>query len=244
MIKLATNLFLIFPPGAGGNHLANMLSMHPKFSNRFTDMSAITSVKTVTGCMPINNHADYMYNMLRFYDYKFKEQAPIQAVDAHFCDLQNLQSENLKKYMPTIINRYGTYILCAHAMEYYHGKQKKDIEAMADSTFCLFTAPTKKNKVLYERTQTGIWANGERTTEKKYDKATFAKLNKINEDDIFQLDTDLFYSITGYEYIEKTIKYNLGLDLPKCCEDMHIMYMDRQTKIYPQTIMGTTVDIK
>ena len=232
MIKLRNNLFLIFPPGAGGNHLANMLSMHVKFSNRFTDMSAITSGETFTGYIPINTHADYMYNMLRFYDYKFNDQTAIEKAEAHFCDLQNLQLENLKKYMPIIINRYGTYILCAHAMEYHIRKKSKDIEEMADSIFCLFTVPTIENKLIYERTQTDIWVRGEATLVENYDKTNFAKLNAINEDDIFQIDTNLFFSITGYEYIAQTIKENLGLDLPKCCEDMHIMYMDRQTKIY------------
>jgi hypothetical protein len=29
------NLFVIFPPGLGGNHLANILSLDPKFSKRF-----------------------------------------------------------------------------------------------------------------------------------------------------------------------------------------------------------------
>ena len=79
---------------------------------------------------------------------------------------------------------------------------------------------------------TGIWAKGESSISYDkikinllYRKEIFAKKNKIDPNNIFTLDTDIFYTIKGYDYLHDIIKTNLGIELPNICRKMHTQYI-------------------
>ena len=244
MLKLEKNLFLIFPPGTGGNHLANMLSMKRSFSPRFTNIPE-KSKAAVPYLTSVNSHEEYVDVMLKSYEFHFDRKPITNEIPslAHFSDLENLQPEIIKKFTDKILNSTGTYIFCAHAVEYAITKYKKSIEDFNKNIYCVFSLPTEKNLLALNRMRNGPWYQEKVLTE-YYTKEGFSNIvptffwdlipekqkdsYRINKDTIFEMDTDLFYDVSGYQYIVETIKANLGITLPKCCKTMHTLYMEHQ----------------
>ena len=217
------NLFLIFPPGCGGNHLANLLCTHPSFAPRYS-------------------HTDYVNDLQLKYKHFFgsKVSKGEFGCTAHFSDLENLQREHLNKFQDKIINQSKPYIFCSHAAEYLIGNQEGILNSYDKKIFCLFSNPSGSNKLVNHRMRTGAWFLGEpddiifRGTLVKdlYVKETFSKKGNIDPDKIFTLDTDLYYDLNGYTYIFNIIKDNLGIELPDFCETMHRQYIEYSSIIF------------
>jgi hypothetical protein len=244
MLKLEKNLFLIFPPGTGGNHMANMLSMKRSFSPRFTEIPK-KSKAAVPDITSVNSHKEYVDVMLKSYQFHFDKNPISDKIlsPAHFSDLENLQNNSLEKFKTKILNSTGTYIFCAHAVEYAISKYKKCLEDFNNNIYCVFSLPTERNLLALNRMTNGLWYQ-EKVLAEYYTKEGFSNIvptlfcdlipekekdsYRINKDNIFEIDTDLFYTTAGYEYIEKNLKENLGINLPKCCKIMHTLYMEHQ----------------
>ena len=138
-----------------------------------------------------------------------------------------------------IINSKKPYIFCSHALEYIHTNSGDLLKPYDRRIFCLFSVPDGSNKLIYNRAITGPWAMGELTVnyqpytiKQLYTKEPFAEENNINPDFIFTIDTDLFYSIQGYDYLYDTIKTNLGIELPESCRKMHTQYIEYTNNMF------------
>jgi hypothetical protein len=226
LFKQLKNLFLIFPPGCGGNHVANMLSMTPYFEPRYT-------------------HDNYYENMIWNYD-NFFASGPQDKIGctAHFaCDLENLQQKELAEFESKVVNSKKSYIFCSHAVEYlYADFDNVTLKPYDRRFFCVFSIPTGKNKTLYNRLMTGLWAQGETATggfaevsaNQLYNPETFAKMGNIDPNLIFTIDTDLFYTIEGYDYLCDVLKTNLGVELPEVCRKLHTYYIEYGQELFGQ----------
>ena len=223
IFKQSKNLFLIFPPGCGGNHVANLLSMNPDFESRYT-------------------HDNYYEDMKNKYQklFGYGPEADIGG-PAHFSDLQNLQMKQLIKFESKIVNSKKPYIFCSHAVEYIIENSQKNLNPYKQRIFCLFSKPTGSNKLVNDRMRNGVWYNGEQDemhymgtpVHLLYKKEIFASKANINSDNIFTIDTDLYYSIEGYDYLHETIKTNLGIELSEVCRQLHTQYIK-----YTQLLFG------
>lgn len=224
LFKQSKNLFLVFPPGCGGNHVANMLSMNPAFEPRYT-------------------HDNYYESMVYQYE-KFFADGPQESAGctAHFSDLENLQKEELAEYTQKILNSERPYIFCSHAIEYLVGVTTKAINPFTDRIICLFTKPTGSNKLVNYRMRNRPWYHGEPDDQpylttmasKLYTIDTFSKFSDIDKDKMFIIDTDRFYSIDGYDYICEIFKTNLGIELPEVCRTMHTQYIQYAIALFPE----------
>ena len=222
IFKQSKNLFLVFPPGCGGNHVANMLSMTPDFEPRYT-------------------HDNYYESMIYNYDefFGFGPQDSCGCT-AHFSDLENLQIKHLIEFQKKIINSKNHYVFCSHAVEYIMRNRENSIELFTDKIICLFSKPTGSNKLVNDRMRNGTWYNAERdehtflTTmiSKFYEIEKFCMYSRVEKDKIFSIDTDLFYSINGYNYLYETMKTNLGVQLPEVCRKMHTQYINYAQELY------------
>jgi hypothetical protein len=221
-LQQTKSMFLIFPPGCGGNHLANLLSMHPYFAPRYT-------------------HAEYYRNMQDKYKTFFGNRK--EDTIAHFSDLQNLQSKVLKTFTSKILAQDKPYVFCSHSVEYYIADTTQLIKPFTDRAFCLFSYPTGMNELVYKRMMTGAWRHGESVphfehvkSNLMYRKDIFARKCNINPNNIFTLDTDIFYTIKGYDYLHDTIKTNLGIELPITCRGMHSRYLKHSYTAFMETV--------
>ena len=224
IFKQSKNLFLVFPPGCGGNHVANMLSMTPDFEPRYT-------------------HDRYYEDMIWNYNNYFGSgpQDP-HVFTAHFCDLENLQKKELTEFQSKIVSSKKPYIFCSHAVEYISMDYNNEIQLFTDRIICLFTKPSGSNKLVNDRVHKGAWYNGERDehmfldipVSKLYEPNNFIRYNhgKITKDKIFTLDTDIFYSLEGYDYLYDIFNTNLGIQLPEVCRNLHIQYMKYETALF------------
>ena len=214
IFKQSKNLFLVFSPGCGGNHIANLLSMTPDFEPRYTHDSY---------------YEDMIWNYNNYFGSVPKNRNGV--VVAHFSDLENLQKKQLTEFESKIVNSKKPYIFCSHAVEYI--TMDKEIYLIKDRIICLFSKPTGANKLIYTRMREGAWYNGERDDEmfltipipKLYEIDNFVKYSQIKKDKIFTINTDLLYTIEGYDYIYETFKINLGISLPEVCRMMHTQYI-------------------
>jgi hypothetical protein len=222
IFKQSKNLFLVFAPGCGGNHVANLLSMTPDFEPRYT-------------------HDNYYENMIWNYD-EFFGHGPQDpgGCTAHFSDLENLQIQQLTEFESKIINSKKPYIFCSHAVEYLDEENFKIIEPFTDKIICLFSKPSGSNKLVNNRMRNNVWYESERDEDKfrtipiytLYEIENFSMYSGVKKDKIFSLNTDLFYSIEGYDYLHETIKTNLGVELPEVCRKMHIQYINYAQALY------------
>jgi hypothetical protein len=160
---------------------------------------------------------------------------------AHFGDLQNLQMKQLTKFKSKIINSKKPYIFCSHVVEYIIENKRGYLNPYDQRIFCLFSKPTGSNKLVNDRMRNGSWYNGEKdemhhmgtNVRLLYKKEIFASRANINSDNIFTIDTDLYFTIEGYDYLYETIKTKLGIELPEVCRQMHTQYIK-----YTQILFG------
>ena len=217
-LESAKHLFLIFPAGCGGNHLANMLSLDPVFAPRYEINSDI-----------------YASTMLQNYTFKFSNTADGLNAVAHFSALENLQTNTLDSETQNILDSKGIYIFCSHAFEFTIRNRSKKLENFKNKIFLLFSVPTGKNKLVKSRMDQGPWSKGEhvdmvtdggkmKLTE-LYDPKTFCKANSVSMDQIVTIDTDRFYSIEGYDYMHNLIYENFSITLHPFCRELHTVYM-------------------
>lgn len=223
IFKQSKNLFLIFPPGCGGNHVANLLSMTPEFEPRYT-------------------HDNYYENMIRNYD-EFFGTGPQDKIGctAHFAsDLENLQKKELNEFESKVVKTEKPYIFCSHAIEFLYTNMDDTLKPYERKIFCLFSVPSGSNGLIRSRAINGPWREGELNTGSYkdipipllYEKETFISESKIDPNAIFTIDTDQYYSIEGYDYLCETLKTNLGVELPEVCRKMHTQYIEYGKELF------------
>jgi len=127
------NLFLIFPPGCGGNHLANMLSMNPVFSQRFIGIA-------------------YKNRMLLKYRGRFSG-SPSSTEIAHFGYLENLQIPEILKNNQRILANKTVNLWCAHHDEYFRNDNLLVLHL--NRAFCIMSYPSEYT-IAYHRMTSGV----------------------------------------------------------------------------------------
>jgi hypothetical protein len=219
------NLFLIFPPGCGGNHLANMLSMHPVFSQRFIGVA-------------------YKNRMLLKYRERFSDTSPTTKI-AHFGYLENLQIPEILKNNQRMQSNKTVNLWCAHYAEYF--RNGKMLESHLNRSFCIMSYPSEYT-IAHQRMTSGTWFNGvDANYENTHTYSSSGFINpeplrvgkvhlthiiKCTTDDIFNINTDIFFTHSGYDYLSQMCKSSLGIDLPKECNEMHLLWLNSVIAAY------------
>jgi hypothetical protein len=188
-----------------------------------------------------NYYEDIVYKYQHFFVDKIGNDS--HGCIAHFSDLENLQLHQLKEFESKIVNQNKPYIFCSHVLEYIIRNKEENLNPYDQRMFCLFSNPTGSNKLVNDRMHNGVWYNGE-TDDKMYltykvktlySKEMFAEVAIIDPNKIFTLDTDIFYTVDGYDYIVETVKTHLGIELPNICRKMHTQYINYAQKCYGES---------
>jgi hypothetical protein len=228
----AKNIFLIFPPGCGGNHLANMLSLHPDFEPRY------------------KTDGDYVSEIIESYK---KQLLPKRVKQfwkgdsaVHFSELENLQPDHFERYKDNVVNSDKKYLFCSHAYEYYNARKTIPlISKLKNKIFLLFTCPSRRNMIAFLRWSAGPWALGEPkinafnmrdNPDNLYSVNALSSAIKVSSDNILLINTDEFYTENGMDYVDKLLMENCGINLTSHCRELHQIYINEKVNIYGSMI--------
>lgn len=218
------NLFLVFPPGCGGNHLANMISLTPGFTPRKV----------------CNN---YMLEMYEEYANKDKLLA------VHFSDLQNLQPTTIKKYGERYVKSDLRNIWVSHYSEYLFMNYDKTlpIRTLPEKIFCLFSSPSE-GSLAFKRMILGPWAKikeiepPECYTPEVFCNNTHRFSEKIDIKRVFTIDTERFF--LSYDYLSTTLYDNLEIELPEICRLLHHTWLEHVKEYVAEIEVDKNIDYK
>lgn len=228
----AKNVFLIFPPGCGGNHLANMLSFHPDFEPRY------------------KTDGDYVSEIIESYK---KQLLPKRVKQfwkgdsaVHFSELENLQPDYFERYKDNIVNSDKKYLFCSHVYEYYNARKTIPlISKLKNKIFLLFTCPSRRNMTAFLRWSAGPWALGEPkinafnmrdNPDNLYSMDKLSSVMNIDKNTILLINTDEFYTENGIDYIDNLLSENCGINLTSHCRELHQIYINEKVNIYGSMI--------
>lgn len=218
---------IVFPPGCGGNHLANLLSLHEKFQCRF-------------------NSDNYQEDLLTQYSQS--------RFNYHMGPLENLRNVDWPATRSYFKSNIGIPIICSHATEYYgflEFKQKRDVFLEWSSrNIILFKFPNEESipfKRFYNlRHGEGVGSVMTMETYKTYYTPEVFDLDlsknrfmlkftgyKSYLNDIVRFDTEKYMDKYGFDYVHSFCLDTYGIDLPSFGEKLHkIWYTKLVTQIY------------
>ena len=209
---ITKRIYLVFPPGCSGNHLANMIALDDGVEDRFVNADEMEKwyISDPTAKHPINS--------------------PMT-----FKGFQNLNDIDVD----IVTNATKTQILCCHAHEL--ARTSRLLEELLDSSvFILFSYPVKGSFVEHKH-RSGPWVHGEDPDTQTfiiddpiqleikdaYQKDNFIKewlvprRKAIDPDVVFEFDTEGFHGEFGFEYATAYIDHLFGIVLSKDAERMH-----------------------
>ena len=211
MIPDSSNLFIVFPGAAGGNHVANILSLLPQFTKRFHTTGNYQDIMLKTYLE--KNIIDSKYKTAHVYsELVTTKRNVLGAPDIKIQRLKN-QNDNLIK------------IFLAHHHLLYNWREEENL--FKNSFFLTMTYPKLDSLPRKRMTSFGMdwdWA---------IDNYSFEGLNSpplgyninyslnVPKSNYLEIDTELFWKEDGCDYLEKS----LNLILPDTAKTMHTIWL-------------------
>jgi hypothetical protein len=197
------NLFIVFPAGAGGNHLANLISTLPQFRS-VNDSDAISRLSEL------------------YTDFFFKGN----GINVHFSRLQNLQPDILIDNKDRLLSNHNINVFCAHARELSHTFNNGAMDQFTDRRFILISHPIY-NTIALSRMKNGPWSMGDPSKPEEYEIDSFfkkvsnsPKSGLFDKNQILTIDGDVFFTNDGMDHIIERLSPHLG-EFPNACRMMH-----------------------
>ena len=224
---ITKRIYLVFPPGCSGNHLANMIALDDGVEDRF-----------------INVHEMEVH-------YKSAPKSMHPHAPKTFKGFQNLNDIDVD----VVKNATKTQVLCCHARELAQAVFSGQLpeELLDDSVFILFSYPIEGSFVDHKH-KSGPWSQGEDDSYKfltdskdsdyteikdAYQKDNFIKewldprRKAIDPEVVFEFDTEGFHGEFGFEYALAYINHLFGITLSKDAERMHQLAYANWYKKWP-----------
>lgn len=218
-------MILVFPPGCGGNHLSNLLSLSNIFQKHF-----------VSDDYPKDLYEKYKFGKIKG--------------NHHFGPLENLHINDWAEVYNNFTKKGGVPIICCHAVEYYNFLNThikiKTFDCYSKKNIILFSFPNEDSSVYNRfyslRKGEGIDLDNIKlkftidTYKKLYIPEVFDSglvLNfpmlcrngyKSQLNNIIEFDTNLFVEENGFDYVEFFFKINYNIELPKFGREIHKLW--------------------
>lgn len=209
-------MILMFPPGCGGNHLANLLSLHDQFQKR-TDAD------------------NYVENLIHIYSQS--------TFNHHVGSLENLRNFVYPNSLEELKRGLSIPIICTHVIEYYNFIQfQSQYDIFTDWNFrdiIIFTFPNE-NSIAYKRfyllrhgesidndTSVDIPISKYKTfynTDFIFSSKGFKECYKHRHENlrkVLQFDTEKFMSAEGFDYVQIFFEANYGIKIPETGRVLH-----------------------
>lgn len=204
------NLYVLFHYGLGGNHLGNLLSLHPKFAPRYTEHST--------------NHFAFLK---RNYLHRITNNDSYFKV--HISPYVNLDGLIDNEFKENLLANDKINILVGH----WHGFDKNyrtgSFDGLTDHIWLIMSIPKRKTW-LSNRLPSDKFKTTPGDIEKYASPWDFFK-PEITEDNHIIVDTDEFVAETGVEYINGLLNTHLGITLPESAHELHQLWMRKLNQI-------------
>lgn len=214
-------LILVFPPGCGGNHLSNLLSLSDVFQKRFVSYNYFIELQERYNSKNKGNH--------------------------HFGKLENLRNVDWKETYRYFVENNGVPIICCHAVEYYNFLNNNlgeiTFDSYSNSHILLFSFP-EENSIAYKRffklrQGEGVDVNNLKLVFSLDEYKTLYRKNNFDSnlslkfpqliqngyksqlENIVEFDTESFVSEYGFKYVKEFFKIVYNVDLPNEIEILH-----------------------
>jgi hypothetical protein len=210
-------LCILFPGGAGGHHLANLISCCEGF------------VQTISN--------DTMLDLYKKHDNRLKivsrlNSIAVQSFKTHFFDHNHyfINKINSPDY-PS--NTDKIEIVTGHS-HMYHSHQSV-LEKIPSPFWIMMSWAEDDTAPGIRRIKLGATNQVKRTYD--WPNTYIQHSTPINDDNGFLLETEKFWTADGSQYLRELLMANLGLSLPEIADEMHSLWygwMDRviTEKIY------------
>lgn len=235
MINDYKYIFVIFPPGAGGNHLANLLARSPKIANRNFKSNGNTLLY------------EYYKTQLEHMTHDVTEYPTHD--DDNIVSIQNLS--NILNYSEKLKHVKDTVVFCSHVFEFgqFAGNRVHSNFLLSKTGYILFSYPNTES-LIYKRHRFGKWYLGEdydilstvvltnsgdeHNVRDLYSKELFSPAWNwptkpyIDERDIYQFDPNKFFTEHGFDYLTNFLDKHFGITLDDQAKEMHELYLKTQ----------------
>ena len=221
-------MILLFPPGCGGNHLANLLSLHDQYQKR----------------IPSENYAESLLN-----SYVYETE-----YNHHIGSLENLRNFVYPNSLEELKSQPGVPIICSHIIEYYNFIQfDSRYDVFTNWSFrdiIVFTFPNE-NSIAYKRFYPYRYGesidNNDPVDIPMSRYKTFYDPNVIIESKQFncykhqhenlrkviQFDTETFMNPEGFQYAQNFFQTHYDIVIPDNGRLLHkIWYKKISAQIY------------
>lgn len=215
-------VILVFPPGCGGNHLSNLLSLSDIFQQQFKSN-------------------DY------FLELQEKYKTGKDKGNHHFGILENLRIINWEQTYAHFNKNKGVPIVCCHAVEYYNflnnNLNQITFDSYRNKNIVLFSFP-KENSIAYKRFFKLRQGEGVDVTDLKlvfsldeykilygknnFDSKLCLKFPQLLEsgyqsqlNNIIEFDTESFVTENGFKYVQDFFKIVYNVDIPNEADTLH-----------------------
>jgi hypothetical protein len=208
------NLFILYPGGCGGNHLANLISTNSKFTPRFKSDNYLEDL-----------YADYKSKVDEiYYGPKTNHLDSIKGLLFHFAEYNNLDQLKDEEQVKILLENDTINIFNGHEHCYAEiDIDYKNLSRIPDAFWIMISYP-KENTVPYNRINLyGFTPNKERYMFPFYPSWNSIEVNHNNG---LILESELIFTEYGSQYIRESLK-PLDIELPPIADTLHSMWYNK-----------------
>lgn len=196
------NLFIAFTGGAGGNHVANMLSLCPEFSPRF-------------------QHKHYKEILIHSYQRATREKINANAhFYQYFNGIENTSGFKNEEQRTFLLNNQHRNILIGHFHQWVEVFEKGLERDFNNVIWMIFTMPSLNSLGGKRLLNKGYGF----PDPKKYNIPFVPNFNKspiVTKDTAFLFDTDILFTDQGSQYLRECVATYFGIELPVEADLLH-----------------------
>jgi hypothetical protein len=218
------NLFILYPGGCGGNHLANLISTNTKFTPRFKSNNYLEDL-----FRDYKSKADEIYYGPKK-DHLFSiGSAGVRGLKFHFAEYNNLDQLKDEDQIQILLKNDTINIFNGHEHCYVEiDSDYKNLSRMPDAFWIMISYP-KENTVPYNRINLYNFTPDKERYAFPFYPSWVKPLDggvEVDHSNGLILDSELIFTEYGSQYIRESLQ-PLDIDLPPIADALHEMWYNK-----------------